>query len=130
LVERAAVATAHRDGRVIGHAVLGQDLVHEVPVLLGDHPLQGLGQALLVGEAHLPVGALDGDDDVDAVGLAVDMLVDPLQLQLQLVGRERQGAQDTHASRAADGGGHVSAMGEGEDRELDAEHLAEPVLHI
>jgi len=110
--------------------VVGEDLVHEVPVLVGDHPLQGLGQALLVGEAHVTVGALDGDDDVDAVGLAVHVLVDPLQLQLELVGRERKRAEHPHAAGPTDGGGHVAAVGEGEDRKLDPEHLAEPVLHI
>ena len=53
------------------------------------------------------------------------MLVDPVQLDLELLGREADGAEDAEAAGLADGGDDVAAVGEGEDRELDAELVAD-----
>ncbi len=69
----------------LGHAVVGEELLGEVAVLLGHHVAQRLGQLLRVHLAHALV--LAGDDDVDAVGLVADVLVDPLELDLELLGR-------------------------------------------
>ena len=57
------------------------------------------------------------------------MLVEPGQLHLELVGAEADRAQDTETAGVADGGGDVAAVGEGEDRKLDAEAFAQFVVH-
>ncbi len=72
---------------------------------------------------------LAGDDDVDAVGLVAHVLVDPLELHLELLGGEPDGAENAEATRIADGGHHVATVGEGEDRELDAKVVAKVGVH-
>ena len=111
----------------LGHAVLVEQTSGETAVVVGHHRLQ-LGLELhRVHLAHALV--LAGDDDVDAVGVLADVLVEPVELDLELLGREADGAE--HAESA--GVGHrrddVAAMGEGEDRELDAEPVADLGVH-
>jgi WS/DGAT/MGAT family acyltransferase len=67
----------------LGHAVVGEQLGGELAVLLRDH-LRALLELLRVELAHALV--LAGDDDVDAVGLVADVLVDPVELDLELLG--------------------------------------------
>ncbi len=111
----------------LGHAVVGQDLLGEGAVLLGDHRPQ-LGLELdRVDLVHALV--LAGDDDVDAVRVVTHVLVEPGQLHLELVRAEADGAQDAHATGVRHGGRHVAAVGEGEDGELDPEAFAELVVH-
>ena len=52
-----------------------------------------------------------------------------LELHLELVGAEPDGAEHTDPAGVGDGRGDVAAMGEGEDREFDPETLAELVVH-
>jgi hypothetical protein len=79
----------------------------------------GLGE--VAGFAACVAG---GHHDVDAVGLSADLLVDPRELDLELLGREGEGAQHAEAARLGDGGDHVAAMAEREDRDVDAERVA------
>ena len=72
---------------------------------------------------------LVGDDDVDAVGVVADVLVDPVELDLELLGREADGAEHAEAAGLADRDDDVAAVGEGEDRELDAEVVADGGVH-
>ena len=51
------------------------------------------------------------------------------QLDLELLGREADGAEHAEAAGLADGGDDVAAVGEGEDRELDAQLAGEVGLH-
>ena len=53
------------------------------------------------------------------------MLVDPGELDLELVGAEGQGSEHAVAAGPADRGDDVAAVGEGEERELDAEAVAD-----
>ena len=62
--------------RKVGHAGSSQDLVGELDVLLRHHRPQHVAELLRVQLVHALV--LAGDDDVDAVGLVADVLVDPL----------------------------------------------------
>ena len=52
-----------------------------------------------------------------------------MQLDLELLGREADGAEHAEAAGLGDGGDDVAAVGEGEDRELDAELVAEGGVH-
>ena len=52
-----------------------------------------------------------------------------LQLDLELLGREADRAEHAEAARLRDRGDDVAAVGEGEDRELDAEAVAELGVH-
>ena len=108
------------------HVVLGEDLVGEVPVLLRDHRLE-VGELGFVAAALPDVG--HRHDDVSAVRLAVDVLVDPGQLDVELVRRVGERAEHAEASGAAHGRDDVAAMGEREDRELDPEILRDRRLH-
>ena len=69
------------------------------------------------------------DHDVDAVGLVADVRVDPVELLAQLLRREAHGAEHAEAAGLADGDDHVAAVGEGEDREVDAETVTERSAH-
>src|SRR5207247_6127586 len=69
------------------------------------------------------------DDDVDAVRVLADVLVDPVELDGELFGREADGPEHAEPTRLADSGDHVAAVGESEDRELDAELVAEGRSH-
>ena len=50
-------------------------------------------------------------------------------LDLELLGREADRAQHAEAAGLRDGGHDVAAVGEGEDRELDAQSIAELGAH-
>ena len=71
-----------------------------------------------------------GHREVDAVRLAVDVLVDPGELDLELVGAERERAEHPVAAGLADRGDDVAAVREGEERELDAELVADGGAHV
>ena len=79
------------------HAVVGEDLAATNSRCCSrDHVAQRLLELLRVDLAHALV--LAGDDDVDAVGLVADVLVDPVELDLELLGREADRAE--HAEPA------------------------------
>ena len=120
--DRAALVDLCRDRR---HVVLGEHLLDELPVPLRDHRRELLGRRLLAARADV-VGR---HDEVDAVRLAVDVVVDPVQLDLELLGGEREGAEDAEAAGAADRGDDVAAVREREDRELDAELVTDGCAH-
>ena len=89
-----------------------------------------VGQRLARHAALLDARVLRRHDDVDAVGLVADVLVDPVQLDLELLGREGDGAEHAEPARLAHRGDDVAAVAEGEDRELDAEAVAERGAHV
>jgi hypothetical protein len=112
----------------LGHAVLGEQPLREGAVLGRDHLAQLLLERGGVEVLALP-GVLAGDHDVDAIRLIADVVVDPFELDLELLGGEADGAEHAEAARLADGDHHVAAVREGEDRELDAETLAKLVSY-
>ncbi len=111
----------------LGHAVVGQDLEGEL-LVLWRHQATDLGLEL-VGVHLVHALVLGRDHDVDAVGLVAHVLVDPGQLHLELLGSEADGAEHPDPSGVGDRGDHVAAVGEGEDRELDAERVADLSVH-
>src|SRR3954468_17392543 len=67
------------------------------------------------------------DEDVDAVRLAVDVVVDPGQLNLQRLRGEPRAAENAEAARPADRGDDVATVAEGEQREVDTDQVADDV---
>ncbi len=110
------------------HPVLRQHLFDPVAVLLADHRLELTFER--VGVDTLRQLDLGRHDEVDAVGLAVDVLVDPLQLDFELLGREVQRPEDAHAPGPAHRGDDVATMTEREDREFQAQVAGELSAHF
>ena len=106
--------------------VRGQQFGDEVAVVVGDAAGQVAARQLLALALEL-----GGHDDVDAVGLAAHLVVDPGQLLVELLGRERGRAEHAEAAGVGHRGDDVAAVAEGEEREVDAElsqiRLHEPV---
>ena len=57
------------------------------------------------------------------------LLVDPVEFDLELLGGESDGAEHAEAAGLADRDHHIAAVREGEDRELDAEVVADGRVH-
>jgi hypothetical protein len=111
-----------------GDAVVDEQVAGEVDVTPRHHVLEHLGQIL---RRHVGVHALVlvGDDDVDAVGVVTDVLVDPVQLDLELLGREADGAEHAETTGLGHRDDDVTAVGEREDRELDPQFVADGSAH-
>ena len=113
---------------VDGHTVVGKDLAGEVQMLLGYKRIQRLLK-LVGGHVRIHALVLVGDDDVDAIRMVTDVLVDPVQLDLELLRGEADRAEHTEATCLAHGDDDVTAVGEREDRELDVELVADGGVH-
>ena len=84
-----------------------------------------LGQ-LLRGEVLFRFhGHVFGDEDIESIGLAVDMGIYPVEFNCQLFRIEGRRAKNTEAAGLADGRDHVTAMAEREQGKFDAKLLAE-----
>jgi hypothetical protein len=95
---------------------------------LGDHVLDLRQQLGRVRPAD--VRRFGRHDRVDAVGLPVHVLVDPGQLDLQLVGAEADRPQHPEPASAAHRRDDVPAVAEGEDRVLDPQLVADRRAHV
>ena len=69
-------------------------------------------------------------EHIDAVGLAADVAVEPVEFFVQLGRADARQAKYTHAASLGYLGGTVAAMRERQDGRLDAEHLANSVFHV
>ena len=58
------------------------------------------------------------------------MLVDPLELDLELLGGERERAEHAQTPGAAHGGDDVATVTECEDRDVDPEEITYPRPHL
>src|SRR5690606_14599515 len=105
-------------------AVAGQQL-HQEFAVLGGH----LGGELLGGNVLGDATGVLRYQDVHAVGPAIGVCLDPVELDLQLLGGEAAAAQNAETAVAADRRNHVATMAEGEQRKLTADHFTEFVLH-
>jgi len=72
---------------------------------------------------------LRGHDDVDTVGPALHLLVDPGEFLVEPIRGEGRAAEHTEAAGIGDRGNDVAAVAEGEQREVDAELVADRGLH-
>ena len=107
------------------HAEVVQEAVEEGLVLgrqAGGHA--GGVEAAVVG-AHV----LLGQQQVDAERRAARFLADPGQVVVELLGGVGHGAEHAEAAGAAHRRHDVSAVAEGEDRELDPQQVLDPGVH-
>ncbi len=99
-----------------GDAVIAQHRIDET--LIGR--IDGLRAAPVVRErADCRIDHL-GHQHIDAIGRAIDMGIDPVELLLELFGGKAGGAEDAEAARLADRGDDIAAVAEGEQREFGA----------
>ena len=112
-------------GGELGHLVPGEDVVDERPVRVGDEGADVVERVA----AALVAGVLGGHDQIDAVRAVADLLLDPGEVDLQLRRRVGDRAEHTEPTGLRHRGDHVAAVAEGEDRELDVEHVGGGGLH-
>ena len=128
-VGRAAGQPAERllvDGLVGRDVVAIKQFVKELPVLVGDH-----GHNVDHLQPALAVAGVPGrDDQVDPVGAVADLVFDPVQVHLEGLVAMAYSPEDAQAAGSGDGGHHIAAVAEGQDRELDTEHVGDRGLHL
>ena len=107
-----------------GNAGAIEHPAHEGQVLGRQQPI-----GIVLGLALGAVLVGGGHQDVDAVGPAADVIVDPLQFGIDPLRAHARQAQHAQATGLGDLDHHVAAVREREDRRLDAEHLAQAVVH-
>jgi len=93
-------------------------------------PLRHSGANGIRIESIILAFKLVGHDQVNAVRLAVDVRIDPREFFFQPVRRKGYGAEHAHAACLGDGHHDVAAMGEGDERKLDAQHVADWGIHV
>jgi hypothetical protein len=108
-----------------GHPGLFQQLTRKGAVLRGYARPEAV-----VGDATFPSGGhVFRDQDIESIGSAVHMIVDPLQFPPHRVWRVAGGAQHAKSPCPAHGRNHVAAMAEGHEGKLDSEHFADRGFH-
>jgi hypothetical protein len=112
-------------GRHLGHVVAAQDVVDELPGL-GRDELDDVVERVAAARV---AGVAGGDDEVDAVGPVADLVLDPAQVDLELLGRVGDGAEHAQPTGLRHRGDDVAAVGEGEDRQVDGEQVGDGGAH-
>ncbi len=113
-------------GGQVGDVVATEDVVDERDVLGRDQrpdvverELRGIG-----------AGVLGRHDQIDSVGAVADLLLDPVEVDLELALRVGHRAEDAHPARLRHRRHDVTTVAEGEDRHIDAEHVGDRSLHV
>ena len=109
----------------LGDVVAAEDVVDELLVLRR----QELADRLTVEAPLVGAGVLHREEEVDAVGSAPHLLLDPAEVDLELLRGVCDRSQHTEAACIRDGGDDVTAVAERQDRELDPEDVADPGPH-
>jgi len=102
--------------------VLGEKMQHEIDLSLWQEVRDALGAAC-------DLALFRGKQDINAIRLVADLLLDPLKLNFELLWRERDRAEDAEAARLADLRDHIAAMAERENRKVDAQLLRDGGFH-
>src|SRR5262249_19932491 len=88
------------------------------------------GREDLIGIAHIVERRESSRKyDIDAIGLSLNMLVDPFQGNFKLIGRHPGGAKDAHAPCSRSFDDDVTAVRECENGQVDSKHLCDGCLH-
>ena len=108
-----------------GHLELIEQALHEHAMLVGDHA----DEVLHPGTTAVAAGVLRRRDQIDAVGAIADLVLDPLEVDLELAVGVPYRAEHAEASGARHRRDDVATVAEGEDRQIDTEHLRDAGLH-
>jgi hypothetical protein len=114
-----------RVGRQRWDVVAGEYVVDELLLLGRQQP----ANRLPVEPALVRAGVLLRQEQIEPVRPALHLRLDPAEIDLEPLGRVRDRAEHTEPAGVGDRRDDVSAVAEGEDRELDPEQLAHTVLH-
>ena len=106
-----------------GHALGVEDVVEKIAVGLRNQARRIVRRALGV----LVIGGRN--DDVDAVGSAAHMVIDPAQFGFELFGADSRSAENTEATGLRDLDDHIAAMREREDRQLATQSFTDRRAH-
>ena len=110
----------------VGHVVATEDVVDERDVLGRDQRPDVVEREL----AGVGSGVLGRHDQVDSVGAVADLVLDPVEVDLELSLRVGHRAEHAHPAGLRHRGHDVAAVAEGEDRHIDAEHVGDRGLHV
>jgi hypothetical protein len=107
------------------HVVLRQQLVDEAPMRLWNSRVELRSVEAALVAAHEP----GGQQQVHAVRLVTDLVLDPLELHAQVPERVSGHAEHAESPRLRDGRRYVAAVGEGEDGKLETQLRRELRVH-
>ena len=79
---------------------------------------------IVSGHGLVLIGHGVWNDQVDAIRLSINMLVNPIQLDLKLLGGVTRCTKDAHSSRLRHGAHHVTAMSKCNQWKFDPQLLA------
>src|SRR2546428_9316759 len=99
-------------------AVPRQKVAHKILMLLRD----ALGERVRGYIFFVLNGKIFGNEHINPVRLAIDVIVDPLQLKLKLIRRKRSRTKDAKAACPTDGCHHITTVAERHQREVDTEY--------
>ena len=94
--------------------VLGENTGGIVLMLARDHIADLLRTVVVIGDGHTR-----GCDQIHTIGHAIDVFVDPVELNFQCLGVVARRAQDTQPASLADFYHDVTAVGKGDQWEFD-----------
>ena len=107
------------------HVVASEQLVEPLAMLLGEQ----LAQLAPIEATLVRARELLGHQKIDAERLPLDLLLDPLEVDVELLGAVGDRAEDATAPRVGDGGDDVAAMAEAEDRNVDSDEVSGGSAH-
>ena len=109
----------------LGHIELVEESLDEGSVLVGNHA----DEVLHPSTAAVTAGVLRRCDQIDAVGAITDLVLDPVEVDLELAVGVADRPEHTEAPGTRHRRDDVSAVAESEDRQVDTEHLRDTGLH-
>lgn len=109
--------------RQVGNAPGGQEVRNEPLVLHGDEFVDRYRGIIGTGLE------IFGNENVDAIGASLNVLIDPLQFDLELFRGEGDGTQHTETTRSRDLDDDIAAMRERENRYLTTQSITDACAH-
>src|SRR5207248_1532539 len=109
-----------------GHLVPSEQVVDECEVLLGHETTQlARVQTPLVGARELL-----RNEQIHTVRLALHFLLDPREVDVELLGTVRDGAEHAAPAGVRDGRNDIAAVAEAEERKVDADQVSRSRAHL
>jgi DNA repair protein SbcD/Mre11 len=107
-------------------AVAGEDVVDELLLRRREETAHGV----TVETPRIGALVLRREEEIDSVGASLHLLVDPGEVDVELLRCVRDPSEYTETTGVRHGRHDVAAVTEGEDRELDTQHFTHRCSHI